>query len=202
MSGHMAKAILPLGLALLTLGASDAHADSDGYYCTGPGYIAYELRGWNWYTMGRHIVRVVKFSKGSVAWAGDVVVKDFQPHLMKCDANRLTIGGYDRGWVEYEIDVMSQPSIAAERAAPNRQFKPGEHPPLSNLGNWSRSATLTLAGEPSDEAVYQLEILVTQDPANPRCRDRVSRLVLRGNAGQRVTQQFVLYEGRSCETID
>lgn len=198
----MTKAILPLCLAVITVAVNDAYADSDGYYCTGPGYIAYELRGWNWYTMGRHIVRVVKFSKGAVAWAGDVVVKDFQPHLMKCDANRLTIGGYDRGWLEYEIDVMSQPSITAERAAANRQFKSGEHPPLSNLGNWSRSDTVTLAADPTDETVYQLEILVTQDQANPRCRNRLSRLTLKGNAGQRATRQLVLYEGRSCETVD
>ena len=198
----MTKEMIVSCFALVAVGVSDAHADSDGYYCTGPGYIAYELRGWNWYTMGRHIVRVVKFSNGKVAWAGDVVVRDFQPHLMKCDANRVTIGGYDRGWLEYEIDVMAQPSITAERAAPNRQFKQGEHPPLANLGNWSRSSTVPLVADPTDQAVYQLEILVTQDQANPRCRNRVSRLVLRGNAGQRVIQQFVLYEGRSCETVD
>ena len=199
---YMTKEIIPLCLALITVGVGEAHADSDGYYCTGPGYVAYELRGWNWYTMGQHIVRVVKFANGKVAWAGDVAVKDFQPHLMKCDTSRVTIGGYDRGWLEYEIDVKAQPSITAERAAPDRQFKPGEHAPLPNLGNWSRSSTVPLVGDPTDQAVYQLDILVTQDQANPRCRDRVSRLVLKRNAGQRVAQQFVLYEGRSCETVD
>ena len=189
-------------LSLLIFCVSDVYADSDGYYCAGPGYVAYQFRAMSWFTMGRHIVRVVKLSDGKAIWAGDAVLKDFQPHLMRCGADHVTVGGYDRGWVEYDIDISRSPSVRAERSDPNRKFKPGEHAPLQNLGNWSRATTVTLPPAKNDGFVYLIEITVTQDPTNRRCTERVSTLVATRPETPKGAQYLVLYKGRSCESAD
>ena len=57
----MRKAILLAAVAALAtcLNPREARADSDGYYCVGPGYIAHEARSWD--AEGPHLLKIDLF---------------------------------------------------------------------------------------------------------------------------------------------
>jgi hypothetical protein len=81
-----------LAIAAVALFPSLAHADSDGYYCIGPGFVAYELSSsgaasGHWL----HIVRV-SASKGIVRLP-PIALPEFQVHGMTCRENAVDLDG-------------------------------------------------------------------------------------------------------------
>jgi hypothetical protein len=105
-----------------------ADADSDGFYCTAKGYIAYDLRSFK--TPGLrapHILRVVWFG-GGIRSGGEAAMQDFQVHELRCEADRVEIAGYDKNWLKYVIDIRQPDGLHITE----RIEEPTEKHPLSN----------------------------------------------------------------------
>ena len=81
---------------LLSIAApGDVRADSDANFCIGPDYVAYNLRGWNWYTGGRHLLYVASFSGDDLRLFKPVDLGvDLQVHAMDCSSGAIVIQGW------------------------------------------------------------------------------------------------------------
>src|SRR5688500_6603874 len=78
--------------ALLLLTATAGRADSDGYYCLGKGFIAFEL------SQGlprRHLLHVVRVAHGTgITRLPPIPLEDFQVHGMTCRENGIDVQGW------------------------------------------------------------------------------------------------------------
>ncbi len=74
--------------------ASGAGADSDGYYCAGPGYIAWETRGFH--TDRVHRLHLITLDGASGSGPRQVLeLPDFELHGLRCEAQSIDIYAYD-----------------------------------------------------------------------------------------------------------
>jgi hypothetical protein len=136
-----------LGLLLTLPTALPLAADSDGYYCVGPNYVAMEFRSFNTPGLaGPHVLRVLRFEEGQGArWSGEVIVENFQTHTLICDPTSIIFeGAGDPGerWVSYSValDLAGAPRIASHTN--NAPPFPAKEPP--NLGTWARPGVIPL----------------------------------------------------------
>src|SRR5437867_8461473 len=111
-----------LALVIAVVIALPAVADSDGYYCVGPDYLAMEFRSFSTPGLaGPHVVKILHFEQaGDPRWAGEVIVEDFQPHRMVCEMQTVLLegaGNRGRGWVYYTVALGATggPGIASVR---------------------------------------------------------------------------------------
>lgn len=191
-------------LYFLGLIPATAVADSDGYYCDGPGYIAVEFRSFN--TPGLeapHVLKLAVFGgERGPHWAGEVEMTDFQTHWMRCDDDGVVITGWGDGkYVRY----LAGENDAGEFAVLDRDESAGQPfgPPgavLKNLGQWAIPGRYELESiDPKFR--YELRISATERPAEGVIyRDHKSVLVQLDRRGNELNR-LVLYEGTSEETI-
>src|SRR5947199_9673837 len=111
-----------LALVITLAIALPAVADRDDYYCVGPDYLAMEFRSFNTLGLaGPHVVKILHFDQDAEPrWAGQVIVEDFQPHRMVCEAQTILLegaGSRGRAWVYYTVALAATvgPSIASIR---------------------------------------------------------------------------------------
>src|SRR2546427_6645168 len=111
-----------LALVITLATALPAVADSDGYYCVGPDYLAMEFRSFSTPGLaGPHVVKILHFDQDAgPRWAGEVIVEDFQPHRMVCEPLTILLegaGNGGRGWVIYTVafGATGGPGIASVR---------------------------------------------------------------------------------------
>ena len=123
---------------LLLSGARSARADSDGYYCAGPAYLAYEL------SMhapgGGHVLYIVPLrDSAGIAAPIRVPLPDFQVHGMRCTAAAVQLLGWDSLYT-VEVNRSSAPRLAAA-IAPWAGQGTSRRPPADfadlNIGGWS-----------------------------------------------------------------
>jgi hypothetical protein len=129
-------------IALLAGSAQAAHADSDGYFCIGPNYLAVQLRSFNTPGLrGPHVLKIVHFdTAGGPRWAGEIVLEDFQPHGMTCTANGVAIAGWADDYA-IALDAGLTPRLVSRR---KRDARP-KAPPMVNLGNWAQQGITPIA---------------------------------------------------------
>jgi hypothetical protein len=104
-----------LATAAVALFPSLAHADSDGYYCIGPGFVAYEMSSsgaasGHWL----HIVRV-SAAKGIVRLP-PIALPEFQVHGMTCREN-----GCRSGWLDNPSQCLAGLQRAGDRHIDRRR---------------------------------------------------------------------------------
>jgi len=128
-------------LGTLVLGgvADTARADSDGYYCVGPSYLAYEF----WFSVpgNRHVLHVIPLgATRGIGEADSLVLPIFQVHGMRCDASRVELLGWDS---LYTVDLQRVPLAWTARALPWRPRRATREElaayPSVNLAEWSRA---------------------------------------------------------------
>ena len=133
---------LPVLLGLMMVGTPvPAQADSDGYYCVGPDYIAYELRGKA--PRRTHHLYVLSIAESArITKPAAVALPQFQTHGMRCGATTVQVLGWDS---LYTVDLsttirsVAVEAVAAGNAGGSRRVPPGFE--VANLGGWSRAAT-------------------------------------------------------------
>ncbi len=82
-----------LALAFLST-ARSVHADRDGYYCTGPSYIAFELSPRH--PTPAHVLYVVSLrDSGGIAPPTTLELPRFQVHGMRCNASSVQLLSWD-----------------------------------------------------------------------------------------------------------
>jgi hypothetical protein len=139
-----------LTTAAVLLFPSLAHADSDGYYCLGPGFVAYEL-SFSGAASGHwlHIVRV-SAEKGIVRLP-PIALSEFQVHGMTCRENGVDLNGWTiRQSVSLDHDEQATvTSIAVEPSPKGAQQQ--------NLGMLARPG-VTDIGSDGFQGEFQLVI--------------------------------------------
>ena len=111
-----------------------ALADSDGYYCTGPGILAFETS--LSVAPGEHRLHVLRFSPDGIVRHEPIVLPEFQVHGVTCEVHAIEIEGTKTGCT---VD-LSDPAnpVVTTRAA--RTVKA----PPPNLGHWAKPGVVDL----------------------------------------------------------
>ncbi len=181
--------------ALLLLLPRVARADSDGYYCAGRGYIAFETRFAD--TGVQHVLHVLRFSSaGGIGRVRHIPLEDFQTHGMRCGEHMIELAAFSTRHV-VDISDPDRPHIRTEQAA----FDPQDAAPL-NLGHWSREGVTDLEAD-GPQGEFQLVISRTSRPMVGGVEHfTVTQLVRRETIpGGRILAAQKLYEGIFFETI-
>ena len=188
-----------LGL-LLGMTVVSAQADSDGYYCSGDDYLAYEFR----FTDGgtTHRLYLVRFSaEEGMAGPVELSLPEFQVHGMRCAEDSVEVLGWDS---VYRVDLRdrTRPRLAGEEKVADRsavavEFRSG----FGNLGFWNAAVTKS-GGNEHTETIdlgargggrYQIRIDVR--PAGRKCEIHVSSSLVRLAGDGTVAQTVRLVEG-------
>lgn len=179
---------------LVVLRPAPAVADSDGYYCAGPGYLAYEMR----FSQGSgHRLYITTFSRADgIRPPIAVQLDDFQVQGMTCGTDQIALVGGGRRYV-IALPIAGAPRVTATPA--NRV--PQE--PLANLGHWATPAIIDL---PSDGRPGEFQLAIArvsrQTPGGVEHLTFTS-LIRRAEMPEAPLLESVrLFEGVFLETVD
>lgn len=182
------------------LGVATAYADSDGYYCAGPGYLAYQF-GFAAPPVGPHRLHIVRFGGASGIEAPVVLdLPQFQVHGISCGERSIRLAAYDAIYT-VQLDEMNQPVRYDSVPWTDRGHVPPEfvgHFP--NLGAWNQAATILKTdrislGHVDGGGQYLLEIS-GKAIESERCASMVTTRVVRTDRNGRELQQLEIFRGR------
>jgi hypothetical protein len=140
-------------LLTLTLACvpSAAAADSDGYYCSAPGLLAFDT-----FIPGRNgrTINIVRFdpARGIQPIEQVEISDDIQTHDMSCTPNVVEVYSWDHLYV-VDVSVPMAPKLAEKRAS-----QLGRTALPMNLGHWSRRAEVVVLQSISDDDRFELVI--------------------------------------------
>ena len=184
-----------LAIVLAVL-AGNAIADSDSYFCTAPGYLAYELREWS-APEKRHVLKVV-FVGGAegISEPSTAPLEDFQLHGMKCGTDRIEIEGWDK---KYTLSLPALKMISVESRQPGGASKDYE---VASFNSTRRPEAIAIASS-SPERRYQLQIEYRANPVRPGLihHETTSTLIERDARGK-VLRRAPIHRGIVQETGD
>lgn len=190
-SGTEIVLVVAAGMAL----CGAARADSDGYYCAGQGYLAYQWNGMSVPTSG-HVLRIIALD-GRDEEPDEVTLESFQVHGMKCSAERIEL----RGWNAIYSVVLSKERKGVFEGKRSLDEPNPQGFTQSNLADYSVAGVERL--EAIDPAhIYELVIEKSEQAREGGILHRTtSTLVHRKRSGEIVVRR-TLYEGDAEETID
>jgi hypothetical protein len=182
---------------LLFAWPAQAAADSDGYFCHGAGYLAWETRLGT--ATAEHILHIVRFDHASgILPTERVILPDFQVHSMTCGSALVELAGWT---TTYRVELLSRP-VVTSRAL---QFDATKWPVPGNLGYGGRSGITDLE---ADGRTGEFELVVARVSRQVRGgggidHHVVARLVQRElSPSLRVVASRVLMEGIYRESVD
>lgn len=188
MTPHLRTLVAILALAAISL---SAHADSDGYFCVGPTYLAYELSFSGNAPLG-HQLHIVQLGDGE-QWNTPVVVDlpEFQTQAMNCTDFGVTILAWNALYDVKWRGRRGRPSVTA------RAIQPGTP---DATGMFQRTESLVLG--PSrrtplkSSGIEYSFVLVTEmsSLADLPCEMHV-RSVIQRIRGESVIDEHILYSG-------
>jgi hypothetical protein len=192
----MAKCVVAFAaLALWT--PAVAEADSDGYFCVGPGYVAYEFR----FSVppATHRLHVVRFSGASgIVPAAPVPLDDFQVHGMICHPRVVELVG----WSQIHSVDITEPD-RPKTTSRSDTFEPAQARPAANLGHLSKEQVIDLEAD-GRHGEFQLVIArVSRKVPGGVEHYTHSRLIRRAppaSPGSQIVASLTLFEGVFRET--
>jgi len=201
------KLQIAFGLLLLVVFmafATDSRADSDAYFCTSKGYLAYETR--KGVTPGAvgHVLKVVRFEpKRGIHLGGEVTLLDFQVYHMICTEERIEISGWRNVFTKYVIELEKSGELKnlGPTEFPGRQWSDAANdgPEPGSLGLFGPDLAPLPLGSLDPEHEYQLLRSLSgraiEEGWEFHSKSELIQLDLKGN----ITQRFVLYERRNVE---
>jgi hypothetical protein len=184
-----------------TAGTGSAFADSDGYYCAGRGYLAYQF-GFAAPPVGPHRLHVLRMS--GAAGIGAPVVFDlpqFQVHGMLCGDRTIRIAAFNAIYTVHLDEAQAPVRLEMTPRTPDGRVPPEFVETQSrNLGAWSRVAN-TLTTErvplgPVEGGGYFLLEVVGRAVESERCASTVTSRAIRTDRNGREVQQIQIFQGR------
>jgi hypothetical protein len=183
-------------IALLAAWPAIAHADSDGYYCTGRGYLAYETR---FSTPGlEHVLHVVRFSQANgITREQRIPLEDFQVHGMRCGEHAIELAAWTKRYL-IDLSAPEPPRVRTEDA----NFA-SRGTSQSNLGHWALEGVVDLEsdGQPGE---FQLVIgRVSRRVPGGIERYTLTQLIRRDpKPGGQILAVQRIFEGIFLESVD
>ena len=170
---------LRIQIAAITLiGIEVAFADSDGYYCVGTDYVAYQFHQPG--LPDAHRLFVVPFNGGGTKIVRhEAILSDFQVHDMRCADKHVQLVGWDSAhdvtWTAYDPTPLKVESIAKEPGAPEY----GDDGLPRNM-IWGGDQRVSLY-DPDSSVSYGLETTTERIP-EPDCKVLVTVRLWKHNA--------------------
>jgi hypothetical protein len=189
-------------LVLSSFGAGTVYADSDGYYCVGRGYLAYQF-GFAAPSHRPHRLSVVRFSGTSGIQSPAVLdLPEFQVHGMQCGEAWIDVAAF-AGIYHVTLDESSRPVRYEVQPFPDGQKIPQVFvvSQLQNLGAESggrayvkpvrvRLSATERRGE------YVLEITAKAIPPLKKCELAVTSRIVETDRDGREVGARIIYQGR------
>ena len=168
-----------------------ARADSDGYYCVGRGYIAYETRFST--QPSQHLLHVIQFSSTQgIVRIAPIALENFQVHSMTCHATAIELTGWT---TRYLVDISD-----VQRPAITSGPKPGGPGP-GEAGRLNRLGVIDLQGD-ARPGEFQLVIAGVSRPYKGGVTHyRLSQLIQWDPRG-RILASHNVFTGIFVETAD
>lgn len=191
--------LLAVAVIVGPLGVGVAYADSDGYYCVGPGYLAYQF-GMAPLPIAPHRLHVLSTRAGSgISEPAMIELPQFQVHGLRCGDGRIEVASFTAVY-RVTLDNNTRPiSYETNQLAVGQKIR-SEFYPQRNLGMLSparargKVARVNL-GERVGGGQLFLE-MTGHDVPNEKCRvDLTSRVVETDRNGREVRDR-VLYQAR------
>lgn len=195
---------LIVALALLIFGprfAVPAHADSDGYYCVGPNYLAYQF-GFAAPSPTPHRLFVVWLGTAEVIERVAFDLPAFQVHGMTCDKDRIRVAAYDRLYT-VALNDRARPLSISETPYERPGAFPFEVSSLQrNLGGWSRPVnTLQSERVPLPAAAGTKVVLeIAPRPGDERCVTLITTRVLVTDSSGQAVRALTVFQGQGHRT--
>jgi len=188
-----------LALAATAFTTSQARSDSDGYFCVGEGYIAYEM-AYSIPTDG-HQLSILTPASDKIAAQRDISLPKFQVHGMVCEEDAIILRDFSGIFiVDLDTEVVTR---GKAKAGPALAAQPGNlvHGRWGNLAKEMNSQIIPLPGWP-ENSIYELHIVNYQVRPNKHLilHYTISQLI-RINESTFAEGQLI-YSGNQQETID
>ena len=190
-------------LILSPLGVGTAYADSDGYYCIGRGYLAYQF-GFAAPSTGPHRLSVIRFSGASGIQSPAVLdLPQFQVHGMRCGEGWIDVAAFTNVY-RVTLDQNSRPVGYEVRLSPDGQKISQEFilSQIHNLGApgggraYLKPVRVRLSARERGGA-YLLEIIAKAIPPLKKCElAMTSRIVETDRNGRKISAR-IIFQGRS-----
>jgi len=195
----------PISIAIaLTLACSSvARADSDGYFCVGKDYIAYQF-GLAAPSVAPHRLTIVRFDSRGFGIPRVVELPQFQVHGMVCADDMVRVASFDTIHT-VRLDSMSRPvgAIESEPLA-TRGKLPSEFASQRNLAAGSRPVSslkperLTLGRTANG---HDLVLEISPKKSKAACVTDVTTRLIQVGARGRTVKSFPVFTGigrRAC----
>ena len=194
-------------LVLIPLGAGTAYADSDGYYCIGRGYLAYQF-GFAAPSIRPHRLSVIRFSGASGIQSPAVLdLPQFQVHGMQCGEGRIDVAAFTNVY-RVTLDENDRPVGYEVRPFPDGQQIPQEFilSQVQNLGGSSgrraylKPVRVRLSSKERGGA-YLLEIIARAIPPLKKCELAITSRIVETDRNGREISARIIFQGpgyREC----
>ena len=187
-------------LILSVAAASSAlQADSDGYYCVGRDYLAYQI-GLAAPPIASHRLYVVQLA-GEQAMSAPVVmdIPQFQVHGMLCDQTTVELESFD-GVYKVHLDAARRPAgyEFTRWADPQHHpsLSPGGSPRIGGYGFFTKGLALERRLLLKDPSGHQFAIEIEPQLSNSRlCETHITTRLIEVDPSNSVIRQQVLYTG-------
>jgi len=171
---------------------SVAQADSDGYFCVGKDYIAYQF-GLAAPPIAPHRLTIVRFGAGGFHAPQVVDLPQFQVHGMHCGDRAVRVAAFN---AIYTIAVDSAPKVIGKSVLPSAEHRyPSDSFAQRNLALLSRArgtmkAERVLLGKST--AGHLFELVITPTPSLKPCAVQIeTTLVESDEAGKQIASRSV-----------
>jgi hypothetical protein len=185
-----------LSACFLAVQPSTAFADSDGQYCVGPGYIAWETR---FDERGKghelHVVRVT--AARGIERLAPIALDDFQVHGMTCGADTVDLHAWTARY-SVQITDLARTSVSRSEAAYDASEASNE-----NLGHWARPGIIVLESD-GREGEFLLVINRTSRPVEGGIERYTFTSIVRRSApdaGGSIVQSLEIFRGVFFESV-
>jgi hypothetical protein len=187
-------------ISAILLLAATACADSDGYYCVGRNYVAYQF-GLAAPPVRPHRVYVIRLGGvEGIAAPATIEIPQFQVHGMACSDSTIRLEAFDALYTIH-LDQLRRPvTYTVERWEDPRNhpvLSHGNQPRLGGFGfstsGFNLQRTVLLKDETGHE--FTLEIEPKQSPSH-RCDADITTRIVEADATHAAIRQQVLFTGK------
>ncbi|OHB32838.1 MAG: hypothetical protein A2X84_04215 [Desulfuromonadaceae bacterium GWC2_58_13] len=197
--------LLSAGLLLsipLTRPAAEALADSDGYYCAGRGYLAYQFSGLSTPIEGHTLYLFELAPDKGISKPRQFALDPFQVLGMRCLDHTVDLLAWDRIY-RIGLNDPESPSIGKVEPQPEDSVFPDFT--SDNLGRWAPATQTIPLKTAGGRFSFELVIEQQTDPetkAGPGViRHRIRSFVRQKDAGGTIIEREI-FSGSREETVD